>query len=59
MKKIFTSKIWFLISTLIFAIAGERYIVKGDNIEAIINFLVAITFFIGFVFQIKFYKPKK
>ncbi len=59
LRKLFASSIWFLIGAVIFLIAGIRYVVMADTVGAIINFLVALFFLIGYLGQLKFNKPKR
>ena len=59
LRKIFSSSIWFLIGAALFLIAGIRYVIKEDVIGAIIYFLVAFIFLIGYIGQIKFNKSNK
>jgi len=58
-RKIFSSNLWFLLGAILFLIAGVRYVINYDVIGAIINFLVALFFLIGYIGQVKFNKPKK
>ena len=58
-RKLFASSIWFLIGAAIFLLAGIRYVINADTIGAIIHFVIALFFFIGYIGQLKHNKPKK
>ncbi len=57
--KILASSLWFLLGAILFLIAGIRYIISQDVIGAIINFLVALLFLVGYIGRVKFNKKKK
>jgi len=58
-KEICTSSYWFLIGTILFLIASVRYYAIKDIPGSILNFIIALFFFIGYRVQSKFSKPKK
>jgi hypothetical protein len=55
-KKILASKFWFLIASLIFTLGGIRFLLREDKTGAIIYFIGALLFLIGFIAQAKFNK---
>ncbi len=59
LRKICGSNLWFLLGALLFLIGGIRYLIQGDDTGAIIYFLAAFLFSIGYLGRIKFSKPKK
>ncbi|MEK6820640.1 MAG: hypothetical protein AABX71_02925 [Nanoarchaeota archaeon] len=58
-REICTSSYWFLIGAILFVIAGVRYYALKDTVGAILNIIIALFFFTGYIVQTKFSKPKK
>ena len=59
LRKICASNIWFLIGTVLFLISGIRSVFQQDDTGAVISFLAALLFLIGYIGRVEMTKSKR